>query len=144
MSSSAKKPSSAVGKAGSSPKRRSKSPTKPESPGKGKGKVSGSPRRKGDHMDEDMDDEEEDNDDEDDDEDEDDEEDEEDAMEEDDDEDDEDDDEDDEDDNDGDERINPSAILPRRTRGARVDYTSTKALEKAGLNPEDQDDDDAT
>ncbi|KAF8267666.1 hypothetical protein EI94DRAFT_1729870 [Lactarius quietus] len=38
------------------------------------------------------------------------------------------------------ERINPEAILPRRTRGVRVDYTSPDALKQAGLNsPEDED-----
>jgi len=83
-----------------SPKRRrSKSPTKPESPGKGKGKVTSSPRRRDDPMDEDDedDDEEEENGDDDDDDDED----EDDAMEE------EDDDDDDEDDDGGDE-VKPS------------------------------------
>ena len=38
--------------------------------------------------------------------------------------------------------IDPSAILPRRTRGARVDYTSEEALKKAGLTKEDHDDED--
>lgn len=38
--------------------------------------------------------------------------------------------------------IDPAAILPsRRTRGAKVDYTSKEALEKAGLKPEHEDDD---
>jgi hypothetical protein len=40
------------------------------------------------------------------------------------------------------EEIDPSAILPRRTRGARVDYTSEEALKKAGLTQDDHDDDD--
>jgi len=37
------------------------------------------------------------------------------------------------------EEIDPTAVLPsgRRTRGVRVDYTSTEALRKAGLKPED-------
>jgi hypothetical protein len=38
--------------------------------------------------------------------------------------------------------IDPRAILPRRTRGTRVDYTSKEALEKAGLTQEDHDSDD--
>lgn len=35
--------------------------------------------------------------------------------------------------------IDPAAVLPsgRRTRGIKVDYTSTEALRKAGLKPED-------
>jgi hypothetical protein len=37
--------------------------------------------------------------------------------------------------------IDPSAIVGRRTRGARVDYTSKEALEKAGLKPGDAEDD---
>ncbi|KAF8441516.1 hypothetical protein L210DRAFT_3537398 [Boletus edulis BED1] len=39
--------------------------------------------------------------------------------------------------------IDPSAIISggRRTRGVKVDYTSKEALEKAGLKPEDSDDD---
>ncbi len=39
--------------------------------------------------------------------------------------------------------IDPAAILPtsRRTRGARVDYTSAEALSKAGLTEKDEDDD---
>ncbi|EIW83231.1 hypothetical protein CONPUDRAFT_164211 [Coniophora puteana RWD-64-598 SS2] len=39
--------------------------------------------------------------------------------------------------------LDPSAILPqgRRTRGVRVDYTSTAALEKAGLKAGDDDED---
>lgn len=39
--------------------------------------------------------------------------------------------------------IDPSVIIggTRRTRGVRVDYTSPAALEKAGLKPEDADDD---
>ncbi|KAF8467953.1 hypothetical protein DFH94DRAFT_777533 [Russula ochroleuca] len=36
--------------------------------------------------------------------------------------------------------IDPSAILGRRTRGKRVDYTSQEAIEKAGLDPKDMDD----
>ncbi|EIN11421.1 hypothetical protein PUNSTDRAFT_50420 [Punctularia strigosozonata HHB-11173 SS5] len=36
--------------------------------------------------------------------------------------------------------IDPSAILPRRTRGARVDYTSEEALAKAGIAKGDDDD----
>jgi len=50
-------------------------------------------------------------------------------------------DEDDDEDDDEDEfdEINPSVILPsgRRTRGIKVDYTSTEALRKAGLKAED-------
>jgi len=49
---------------------------------------------------------------------------------------DEDDDEDD-DEEDEFEEIDPTAIVGRRTRGARVDYTSTEALRKAGLKPEE-------
>ncbi|KAG1752902.1 hypothetical protein EDB19DRAFT_1903283 [Suillus lakei] len=41
-----------------------------------------------------------------------------------------------------DHEIDPSAILPRRTRGTRVDYTSEEALKKAGLTKDDHDDDD--
>ena len=38
--------------------------------------------------------------------------------------------------------IDPSAILGRRTRGNRVDYTSEAALKKAGLkDDEDMDED---
>ncbi|EPQ57103.1 hypothetical protein GLOTRDRAFT_127480 [Gloeophyllum trabeum ATCC 11539] len=39
--------------------------------------------------------------------------------------------------------IDPSVILPtgRRTRGVKVDYTSPEALAKAGLKPEDKDED---
>ena len=39
------------------------------------------------------------------------------------------------------EEIDPSVIIggTRRTRGVRVDYTSAAALEKAGLKPEDAD-----
>ncbi|KAG1869797.1 hypothetical protein C8R48DRAFT_699776 [Suillus tomentosus] len=40
------------------------------------------------------------------------------------------------------EEIDPGAILPRRTRGTRVDYTSEEALKKAGLTKDDHDDDD--
>ncbi|TFY54554.1 hypothetical protein EVJ58_g8793 [Rhodofomes roseus] len=48
----------------------------------------------------------------------------------------------DEDDEDDLEEIDPSVIIgTRRTRGVRVDYTSAAALEKAGLKPEDADDD---
>ena len=38
--------------------------------------------------------------------------------------------------------IDPSVIIggTRRTRGVRVDYTSPAALEKAGLKPEAEDD----
>jgi hypothetical protein len=32
--------------------------------------------------------------------------------------------------------IKPEDILPRRTRGKKVDYTSPEALQKAGLDPE--------
>ncbi|KAF5351774.1 hypothetical protein D9756_007755 [Leucocoprinus leucothites] len=41
------------------------------------------------------------------------------------------------------EEIDPSAIVTggRRTRGVRVDYTSKEALEKAGLKPDDADED---
>ncbi|KAH9935791.1 uncharacterized protein B0H18DRAFT_977322 [Fomitopsis serialis] len=40
------------------------------------------------------------------------------------------------------EAIDPSVIIgTRRTRGVRVDYTSAAALEKAGLKPDDADDD---
>lgn len=41
-----------------------------------------------------------------------------------------------------DSEIDPSAILGRRTRGKKVDYTSKEALEKAGLKPEGGGDDD--
>ncbi|KAG6378192.1 hypothetical protein JVT61DRAFT_13887 [Boletus reticuloceps] len=39
--------------------------------------------------------------------------------------------------------IDPSVIISsgRRTRGVKVDYTSKEALEKAGLKPEDLEDD---
>ncbi|KAG2074685.1 hypothetical protein BDR04DRAFT_1092903 [Suillus decipiens] len=47
-----------------------------------------------------------------------------------------------EEDEDDHEEIDPNAILPRRTRGARVDYTSEEALKKAGLTKDDHDDDD--
>ncbi|KAG1793761.1 uncharacterized protein BJ212DRAFT_1481229 [Suillus subaureus] len=40
------------------------------------------------------------------------------------------------------EEIDPSAIVSRRTRGVRVDYTSEEALEKAGLTKDDHEDDD--
>ncbi|KAF8629353.1 hypothetical protein AX15_003489 [Amanita polypyramis BW_CC] len=39
------------------------------------------------------------------------------------------------------EEIDPSVIKPRRTRGARVDYTSPEALAKAGLDPELEEED---
>ncbi|KAF8070043.1 histone H2A.Z-specific chaperone CHZ1 [Lyophyllum atratum] len=43
------------------------------------------------------------------------------------------------------EEIDPSAIVGRRTRGVKVDYTSKEALAKAGLqdneNDEDEDED---
>ncbi|KAK0213199.1 histone H2A.Z-specific chaperone CHZ1 [Desarmillaria ectypa] len=74
-----------------------------------------------------------------------------DAMEEDEEEEEEDDDDDDdaeeeeeeEEEDDDMEEIDPAAILPtsRRTRGARVDYTSAEALSKAGLTEKDEDDD---
>lgn len=35
--------------------------------------------------------------------------------------------------------IDPKAIVGRRTRGVKVDYTSQEALKKAGLNPNDDD-----
>ncbi|KAG8213677.1 hypothetical protein J3R82DRAFT_10374 [Butyriboletus roseoflavus] len=35
------------------------------------------------------------------------------------------------------EEIDPSVIVGRRTRGVKVDYTSKEALEKAGLSPEE-------
>jgi hypothetical protein len=35
------------------------------------------------------------------------------------------------------EEIDPTAIVGRRTRGRKVDYTSTEALRKADLKPED-------
>ncbi|KAI0744085.1 hypothetical protein C8Q80DRAFT_1184923 [Daedaleopsis nitida] len=38
------------------------------------------------------------------------------------------------------EEIDPSVITGRRTRGVRVDYTSPEALAKAGLKPDDEDD----
>ncbi|CAA7260690.1 unnamed protein product [Cyclocybe aegerita] len=42
------------------------------------------------------------------------------------------------------EEIDPSAIVGRRTRGVKVDYTSKEALEKAGLQgTEDDDEEDA-
>ncbi|KIK37256.1 hypothetical protein CY34DRAFT_810513 [Suillus luteus UH-Slu-Lm8-n1] len=47
-----------------------------------------------------------------------------------------------EEDDDDHEEIDPSAILPRRTRGTRVDYTSEEALKKAGLTKDDHDEDD--
>jgi hypothetical protein len=41
------------------------------------------------------------------------------------------------------EEIDPSAIVGRRTRGVKVDYTSKEALAKAGLigNEKDESDD---
>ncbi|KIK69097.1 hypothetical protein GYMLUDRAFT_80457 [Collybiopsis luxurians FD-317 M1] len=38
--------------------------------------------------------------------------------------------------------IDPSAIVPRRTRGVKVDYTSEEALKKAGLDKEKNAEDD--
>ncbi|KAF9647482.1 hypothetical protein BDM02DRAFT_2663162 [Thelephora ganbajun] len=48
-------------------------------------------------------------------------------------------DEEDDDDEDEFDEIDPTAVLPpgRRTRGIKVDYTSSEALRKAGLKPED-------
>jgi hypothetical protein len=40
------------------------------------------------------------------------------------------------------EEIDPSAIVPRRTRGVRVDYSSEEALKKAGMTKEDIEKDD--
>ncbi|KAF8490356.1 hypothetical protein F5888DRAFT_1741799 [Russula emetica] len=37
-------------------------------------------------------------------------------------------------------RIDPSAILGRRTRGKRIDYASEEAYHRAGLGPEGKDD----
>ena len=37
--------------------------------------------------------------------------------------------------------IDPSVILPRRTRGVKVDYSSEEALKKAGLEKEERDND---
>jgi hypothetical protein len=37
-------------------------------------------------------------------------------------------------------RIDPSAILGRRTRGKRIDYASEEAYQRAGLGPEGKDD----
>ncbi|EKM54648.1 uncharacterized protein PHACADRAFT_258640 [Phanerochaete carnosa HHB-10118-sp] len=37
--------------------------------------------------------------------------------------------------------IDPSVIRPRRTRGVRVDYTSPEALAKAGIKPEELNED---
>lgn len=37
--------------------------------------------------------------------------------------------------------IDPSVIQPRRTRGVRVDYTSAEALAKAGIKPEELNED---
>jgi len=50
------------------------------------------------------------------------------------------DDDEDEDEEDGFDEIDPGAILPtgRRTRGVKVDYTSSEALRKAGLKPGDE------
>lgn len=53
---------------------------------------------------------------------------------------DEDDDEDDDDDEETFDEIDPSAIVGRRTRGVKVDYTSTEALRKAGLAEEEGED----
>ncbi|KAJ3507783.1 hypothetical protein NLJ89_g6111 [Agrocybe chaxingu] len=54
-------------------------------------------------------------------------------------------DEEDEDEEEEYEEIDPSAIVGRRTRGVKVDYTSKEALEKAGLqgNELDEDEEDA-
>lgn len=41
----------------------------------------------------------------------------------------------------GEEKIDPEAILPRRTRGNVVDYTSEAALHKAGLTATDLEED---
>ncbi|KAF5383490.1 hypothetical protein D9757_006092 [Collybiopsis confluens] len=67
---------------------------------------------------------------------------------EDDDDDDDDEEEDDEEEEDSDEEtddameeIDPTVIKARRTRGIKVDYTSKEALEKAGLNPKDIEED---
>jgi hypothetical protein len=49
-------------------------------------------------------------------------------------------DEDEDDDEDG-EKIDPASILPRRTRGVKIDYSSAEALSKAGLKPEELDED---
>lgn len=38
--------------------------------------------------------------------------------------------------------LEPEGILPRRTRGIKVDYTSKEALEKAGLKEGDASDED--
>ncbi|KAF9009148.1 hypothetical protein BDZ89DRAFT_1078717 [Hymenopellis radicata] len=40
------------------------------------------------------------------------------------------------------EEIDPSAIVTRRTRGKKVDYTSAEALSKAGLKKDDKDEED--
>ncbi|KAF9050155.1 hypothetical protein BJ165DRAFT_1456721 [Panaeolus papilionaceus] len=40
------------------------------------------------------------------------------------------------------EEIDPQAILGRRTRGVKVDYTSKEALAKAGLNGNEDDEED--
>lgn len=37
--------------------------------------------------------------------------------------------------------IDPTAIVGRRTRGVKVDYTSKEALEKAGLQGNEKDED---
>lgn len=50
-------------------------------------------------------------------------------------------DDDDDDEEEEDPEIDPSAIVGRRTRGIKVDYTSKEALEKAGLTAESDDDD---
>jgi len=74
------------------------------------------------------------------------------SMEADDDDDDDDDDEEEDEEEDEDEdmeedameEIDPSVIIGggRRTRGVKVDYTSKEALEKAGLKPGEEDEDD--
>jgi hypothetical protein len=49
--------------------------------------------------------------------------------------------EEDEDDDEDGEKIDPASILPRRTRGVKIDYSSAEALSKAGLKPEELDED---
>ena len=39
------------------------------------------------------------------------------------------------------EEIDPSAIVGRRTRGVKIDYTSKEALAKAGLQGNEEEDD---
>ncbi|KAG9316349.1 hypothetical protein JVU11DRAFT_2381 [Chiua virens] len=50
--------------------------------------------------------------------------------------------EDEEEEEDEDPEIDPSAIVGRRTRGIKVDYSSKEAHEKAGLDPQAADDED--